>query len=433
MDETLQHMSILCSKENSHPDNIDLDCSNTITVFHEHFIENSDNDSLSHTKMLTTKKAKRIRFFRNGDKFFNGIVIAVTPERYRCFDSLISDLTRALISNVNLPNGVRIIYTMDGKKVHSISDLEDGKCYVVSGQGEIFKKIGYSSLVKKGNLVTGFPLSPSVNVRQANTVSLCIKAKIITLIRSGIKPRKIVRLLLNRRNSTSVEHILESITEVIKLDSGTVKKVYSLSGQQIISLEQFFSKDDIFIIYGNEKLNHEDFELDYEESKCVKSFHKGHFNFQKHNGPMPKMPARKTDKRLLNFSPTRTTSPFKIDLPDSFKLEYSVGHIIGDGNFAVVRHCIHKLDMSAASFPNVQSYPHPHNRTFPGPIIWPSRPPDPNPLDYFLWSMIKDAVYRYSVHDVEDLEDCSSAVFESVTPKMVVRAMDHLSTDSNAV
>lgn len=64
-----------------------------------------------------TQKAKRVRFYHNGNKFFNGIVIPVAPERYRSFDSLISELTSILVKNVTLPNGVRNVFTMDGKKV----------------------------------------------------------------------------------------------------------------------------------------------------------------------------------------------------------------------------------------------------------------------------------------------------------------------------
>lgn len=30
------------------------------------------------------RKAKRVRFFRNGDKFYSGVIIPVLPERYRC-------------------------------------------------------------------------------------------------------------------------------------------------------------------------------------------------------------------------------------------------------------------------------------------------------------------------------------------------------------
>nr|CAI5828379.1 unnamed protein product [Callosobruchus analis] len=64
-----------------------------------------------------TQKAKRIRFYQNGNKFFNGIVIPVAPERYRSFDSLTSELTNIMTKNVTLPSGVRNVYGMDGKKV----------------------------------------------------------------------------------------------------------------------------------------------------------------------------------------------------------------------------------------------------------------------------------------------------------------------------
>lgn len=41
----------------------------------------------------------------------------VTQERYRSFDSLLSDVTHTLKDHVNLPNGVRAVYTLDGNKV----------------------------------------------------------------------------------------------------------------------------------------------------------------------------------------------------------------------------------------------------------------------------------------------------------------------------
>ncbi|XP_008202852.1 serine/threonine-protein kinase GA29083 [Nasonia vitripennis] len=350
MEETIEQISVLCMKEggsnNSSTNSISKDMSPSSLV-NKNLLDNSNNGkhSLNYIKLPTTRKAKRIRFFRNGDKFYNGVVIAVTPERYRSFDSLIADLTRALVSNVTLPNGVRIIYTMDGKKVQDISDLEDGKCYVVSGQGEVFKKVDYSSSsVKRGNSLSGLPSSSTISSRQINSIPLCVKARIITLIRNGTKPRKIVRLLLNKRNSPSVEHVLGAITEVIKLDSGAVRKVYSLAGQQITLLEQFFDEDEIFIVYGLEKPNHEDFELDFEESKCVQGFRKGHCSIKKHNGPMPKMPARnKLDKRSsYTLQSARTPSPSASNFPIPLKFHYSIGHIIGDGNFAVVRQCVHK-------------------------------------------------------------------------------------------
>lgn len=69
-----------------------------------------------------TRKAHRIKFYRNGDRFYPGITIPVSNERYRSFESLYEDLTRLLEENVKIPGAVRTIYSMCGKKV-SISEF----------------------------------------------------------------------------------------------------------------------------------------------------------------------------------------------------------------------------------------------------------------------------------------------------------------------
>lgn len=60
-----------------------------------------------------------------------------------------------------------------------------------------------------------------------------IKPKLVTVIRSGVKPRKAVRILLNKKTAHSFEQVLADITEAIKLDSGAVKKLYTLDGKQV--------------------------------------------------------------------------------------------------------------------------------------------------------------------------------------------------------
>lgn len=67
-----------------------------------------------------TRKAHRIKFYRNGDRFYPGITIPVSNERYRSFESLYEDLTRLLEENVKIPGAVRAIYNMCGKKVSRI-------------------------------------------------------------------------------------------------------------------------------------------------------------------------------------------------------------------------------------------------------------------------------------------------------------------------
>lgn len=87
--------------------------------------------SLYRTRTLKTlteeKRAKKVRFYRNGDRYSNGLVYAISSDRFRTFDALLADLTRSLSDNVNLPQGVRTIYTLDGtKKIGAVDQLVEG-------------------------------------------------------------------------------------------------------------------------------------------------------------------------------------------------------------------------------------------------------------------------------------------------------------------
>lgn len=64
-----------------------------------------------------------------------------------------------------------------------------------------------------------------------------IRPKLVTVVRSGVKPRKAVRILLNKKTAHSYEQVLTDITDAIKLDSGVVKKIYTLEGKLVRALE----------------------------------------------------------------------------------------------------------------------------------------------------------------------------------------------------
>lgn len=78
--------------------------------------------------LSSEKKAKKARFYRNGDRYFKGLLFAISSDRFRSFDALLMELTRSLSDNVNLPQGVRTIYTIDGsRKVTSLDELLEGR------------------------------------------------------------------------------------------------------------------------------------------------------------------------------------------------------------------------------------------------------------------------------------------------------------------
>ncbi|XP_061574493.1 serine/threonine-protein kinase DCLK2 isoform X2 [Cololabis saira] len=230
--------------------------------------------------LTSEKKARKVRFYRNGDKYFKGLVYAVSHDRFRSLDALLMELTRSLSDNVNLPQGVRTLYTLDGsRRLSSLDELVEGESYVCASN-EPFRRVDYSKNMNPNWLVgskTGTSRSLSSLIPLKNELQReskdFIKPKLVTVIRSGVKPRKAVRILLNKKTAHSFEQVLTDITDAIKLDSGAVRRLYTLEGRQITCLQEFFGDDDVFIACGPEKYRYaqDDFVLDHSECKVLKS------------------------------------------------------------------------------------------------------------------------------------------------------------------
>ena len=104
---------------------------------------------LSHRASLievsSGRRARKVRFFINGDKFFKGAVIAVNNEKFRTFDKLLEHLTRIMVTQVTLPQGVRTIFSLDGRLVSDIDVIQNGESYVCSSTSN-YKKLDYIAL-----------------------------------------------------------------------------------------------------------------------------------------------------------------------------------------------------------------------------------------------------------------------------------------------
>ncbi|XP_015241894.1 PREDICTED: serine/threonine-protein kinase DCLK1-like isoform X2 [Cyprinodon variegatus] len=373
--------------------------------------------SLYRTRTLqalsSEKKAKKIRFYRNGDRYFKGIVYAISQERFRSLDALLADLTRSLSDNVNLPQGVRTIYTVDGAtKITSIDQLVEGESYVCASI-EPYKKLDYTKNVNPNWAVgaraagavrepssLGSAMAGSPETRESKDF---IKPKLVTIVRSGVKPRKAVRILLNKKTAHSFEQVMSDITDAVKLDSGVVKRLYTVDGKMVTSLQDFFAEDDIFIACGPEKFRYQDdFNLDESECRVTKS--QSYSRLPSVHGrssprtagmslrsksPSPAGSANGTAGSTLSTprsgkSPSPIlTSPASLrrrqgsqhsgsslslastkvcssvdegdgpsseaepvdgssTIPTSIIDRYKVGRILGDGNFAVVRECVER-------------------------------------------------------------------------------------------
>ncbi|XP_061103483.1 serine/threonine-protein kinase DCLK1a isoform X2 [Conger conger] len=354
--------------------------------------------------LISEKKARKVRFYRNGDRYFNGIVYAISQDRFRSFDGLLADLTRTLSDNVNLPQGVRTIYAVDGsKKITGIDQLVEGESYVCSSV-EPFKKLDYTKNVNPNwsvNLkASGMSRAPP-SLASTKAVSLetkeakdFIRPKLVTIVRSGVRPRKAIRILLNRKTAHSFEQVLCDITDAIKLDSGVVKRLYALDGKQVTCLQDFFCDDDIFIACGPEKFRYQDdFLLDDSECRVLRSTPYGKLSLHGRASPKSAGTSRRSKSpvsassvngapgsQLSTPQPEKSPCPSPISptcspkckesqeagsslstkvcssldegdatgseeepqVPASIAERYKVGRTIGDGNFAVVRECVER-------------------------------------------------------------------------------------------
>uniref|UniRef100_H3DFR7 non-specific serine/threonine protein kinase n=1 Tax=Tetraodon nigroviridis TaxID=99883 RepID=H3DFR7_TETNG len=372
--------------------------------------------SLYRTRTLqalsSEKKAKKVRFYRNGDRYFKGIVYAISQERFGSLEALLADLTRSLSDNVNLPQGVRTIYSVDGQtKITSIEQLVEGESYVCASI-EPYKKVDYTKNVNPNWSVSARTAVPTRDPSSLGSAkSACgegrdnrdfIKPKLVTIIRSGVKPRKAVRVLLNKKTAHSFDQVLTDITDAIKLDSGVVRRLYTVDGKMVTCLQDFFAEDDIFFACGPEKFRYQDdFNLDENECRVSKSASYGRLPSVQGRGsprgggmsrrskspsstssangtagsqlstprsgkpsPSPTSPASLRRRRgsqhsgsSLSLASTKVCSSMdegdgpgseaelmdeSSSIPASIAERYKVGRTLGDGNFAIVRECVER-------------------------------------------------------------------------------------------
>jgi hypothetical protein len=85
---------------------------------------------------------RKVTLFRNGDRYFNGKQIAITPQNY----SNLGELLQELSTTIDLPYGVRRLFTPNrGSEVTDVNILKDGGSYVCASF-EPFQKLEYTTI-----------------------------------------------------------------------------------------------------------------------------------------------------------------------------------------------------------------------------------------------------------------------------------------------
>ncbi|XP_068702307.1 serine/threonine-protein kinase DCLK1-like isoform X3 [Montipora foliosa] len=233
---------------------------------------NANCKEINRTSLLRRNQslsAKQIRFYRNGDRFFSGLKLAVSPERYKEFDALLAELSNKL----ELSTGaVRYVFNAEtGKMITDVNELQYGSCYVCSSCN-VFKEVenGY------GNVKPCWSLShpkkesalASSGSHQIDGSRDFIKPKLVTVIKNGKPPQKKVTMLLNAKTAVSLEQVLDHLSS--KGTLGKVDKLHTVDGKQIKELRHLFGDDTMFVaLQSNEKFPEEGFDVDVQSYKIT--------------------------------------------------------------------------------------------------------------------------------------------------------------------
>ncbi|XP_067888765.1 serine/threonine-protein kinase DCLK3-like [Heterodontus francisci] len=241
------------------------------------------------------RRPRLVTFYKNGDRYFRGKALRITPHRYLSMEGLLAELSRW----IPLANGVRRLYSpRGGRIVHSLAELMDGHGYVCAafepfrsgtyGQEQPGATTGcraekqalfnnLSSEPQENNLRATYPpigrstfgqsLSVATSCNTLTHKGSCCNAvhsetrparpRIMTVIKAGGQSHKKVTILLNRRCTQTFEQLVGDIAEALghlRGRSECVKKLYTLKGKEVRSVSDFYRGDEVFIAAGREQL-----------------------------------------------------------------------------------------------------------------------------------------------------------------------------------
>lgn len=188
--------------------------------------------------------AKTVTVYKNGDTHFAGRKVVLNNREIKSLDTLLDKFTKV----VRYPVAVRSIQTpTNGTRVIGLTDLENGREYVAVGP-EGFKRVKYKDIqnsrvpwASKGPAAAPPPLPGRSNKVYSNVTARhkqvgeeeARRNRIIIVYRNADENHAGIRMLLDKRTLLSLDNVFEFITKKVKLQSGAVRKLYTLEGRLI--------------------------------------------------------------------------------------------------------------------------------------------------------------------------------------------------------
>ncbi|XP_053093347.1 retinitis pigmentosa 1-like 1 protein [Pangasianodon hypophthalmus] len=211
------------------------------------------NDSLSRFSNVTTATpAKRITFYKSGDTQFSGIRMPIHKRSFKCFDALLDDLSQKM----PLPFGVRTITTPKGTRaIQSLEQLQDGACYLCSDRHSV-KPIDMEAAGKRPAVWHhSYPLNtrrkpsrPDDPPTGHSGHHYLRQPKRIVLVKNN-DPAVRRSIILSRKRARSLRVFMDEISELMQCN---VRKLYTLEGRKIDSMQSLMQCPSVLVCVGRE-------------------------------------------------------------------------------------------------------------------------------------------------------------------------------------
>lgn len=228
-----------------------------------------------------TEKGRVIHAFRNGDKHqATGVRMVIHPTKVKSYDQLKSELSK----KVGLPTGpVLKVYHADRRLVKSLDDFEDGGYYICTGAEKLKEDlipVGVHNFLSGGEPRHQLsPSPPPIESLSTAVSSMSVgseekrkvvrayaegtpekfgtqteKGKIIMCYRNADKHHSGVRITIHTTKFKNFDQLKDAMTRLVQVPTGAVRKVYTVDGKQVKSLDGF-EDGGKYICTGPEPLN----------------------------------------------------------------------------------------------------------------------------------------------------------------------------------
>ncbi|XP_071320898.1 serine-rich adhesin for platelets [Trachinotus anak] len=194
--------------------------------------------------VTTATPAKRITFYKSGDSQFGGVRMAIHKRSFKCFDTLLDDLSQ----KVPLPFGVRTVTTPRGTNtIRHLEQLQDGGCYLCSDRRHA-KPINMELASKRPSIWYHHGRRPHRPETSSPPSHLPYRQRRILLVKNS-EPGMRRSVVLSRRSTRSLRAFLDEVSEVMQFH---VRKLYTAEGRRIDNVQSLLTCPGVLVCAGRE-------------------------------------------------------------------------------------------------------------------------------------------------------------------------------------